>query len=507
MFDVSNFVSALSNQGVTLWIDDGQLRYRAAQGVLSPEQVGLLRQHKQEVMSFLTNVGSVRFGISPQRFADAAVPATIQQEWSLELHKDAKIDTNLVAYSLRLRGVLNLDCLGRSIGAVLRRHSALRTQIVFCDGKFVQNVNEPCEYQLSLVDLTGEPAGDSEAEARRLIINLFRTQLNLAVDPLFQAKLIRVAENEYLLAIAIHHLVTDGVSGGIIFRELWGLYADLVTGREPSLSIVPTQYADYARWQRSILSRWLIDNRAYWQNKLSGVVPVRLPRDLRRGDVKSYRTATFTISFDGELSVALHALSRFMKVNPAIIMLSLYSILLSRLYDQKDLVVSFNVVGRHLSEHLNTVGYFAHPLILKIEYIGNEQFDKFVKKVFDEFVTANNHLDFGNVISELPDVLNAPFFQYFSSQSPSFFGLPDLLAAQSLADSLSVELFQVELDDSGDIIMPVDIGLGVSERAGRIWGHGAYRADLFSPDTMRRLVEELHLLAGKVVRDPQTHIL
>jgi hypothetical protein len=502
--DVGAFLAELLKARVTLWIHGDRLSYRAPPGALSVEQLSALREHKAEIMRRLMR-SEAASPAEDLRFTDL-VPVSFQQEWSIELHRPLENDPNLITVALRMRGALSVESLRQSMETIIRRHGSLRTRIVSVEGLSLQKVAAPSEYALSLDDFSDEPSAAAHAKAQRLINDLFRRPLNLAIESPFQARLIRLAHEDHVLAIAIHHLVADGASIVVFFRELWAWYAQYAYDVPASLPQAVSQYADYTLWQRSSHARWIERNQSYWDGRLSGAEPIRLPRDSGLNDVRRFKPAGMSLLLDKPLSDALHELARARRLTSGIILVSIYSALVWRWSRQARFILPFNVAGRHLSEHVNTMGFFSHPLLLRVELTGVETFSELLTQAQEEFMAAHDHLDYGNIAGSVPEILNGTFFQWMASSPIPFPGLPAPAAWQDLNHRLAIEPYEFEPERLADPTLPNDIALDFLDTDQGIRGWGAYRADLFSRETMQRFVSHFQSIAEQAVRDPQTRL-
>ena len=197
--------------------------------------------------------------------------------------------------ALGLKGPLNLGALEQSFNEIIRRHESLRTTFSSLEGKAVQVIAPSLRISLDVVDLRDHAQG--EEEAMRLAQEEARRPFDLARGPLFRSKLLRLGEDDHVLLLTMHHIVSDGWSMGIFSRELSVLYRALVTGESSALPELPIQYADFAVWQREWLQGEVLERQlSYWKKQLAGA-PVRLelPTDRPRPAVQSFHGARQTL--------------------------------------------------------------------------------------------------------------------------------------------------------------------------------------------------------------------
>src|SRR5215218_9094181 len=217
-----------------------------------------------------------------------------------------------IPYGERLTGRLDITVLERSLEEMVRRHEALRTTFAVVDGTPVQVITPARALEVPLIDLSELPQAEREAEARRLAREEARRPFDLERGPLFRAKLLRLGEEEHVLLLTTHHIVSDGWSMGVVRRELKAHYEAFSEGKPSPLAELPIQYADYAIWQREWLSGDVLERQlAYWKDHLAGAPPLlELPTDRPRPAEQTYRGARLPAVLNSELADALRTLSR-----------------------------------------------------------------------------------------------------------------------------------------------------------------------------------------------------
>ena len=190
-----------------------------------------------------------------------------QRLWFLDRLLPNKATYNIPAL-WRLRGQLDAPALERSLNAVVARHEALRTRFVLSSDEPVQVIEPPNAVTLPVVDLSALPPAEREARARQLTDSDACQPFDLETGPLLRAQLLRLAAEEHLLLLNVHHIASDGWSMGVLWRELSSAYSALVNGQQPDLPRLPVQYADYAVWQRECLQGEALEQQlAYWKEQ------------------------------------------------------------------------------------------------------------------------------------------------------------------------------------------------------------------------------------------------
>jgi acyl carrier protein len=240
---------------------------------------------------------------------------------------------------------------------------------------------------------------------------------DLARGPLLRAKLLKLSEDDHVLLLTMHHIITDGWSIGVLFRELSRLYEAFADGNVSSLDNLRIQYCDYAVWQRGWLQGDVLESQlAYWRKQLENLAILQLATDRQRPAVQRYRGAKARVHFDDTLTKKLWALSRDENATLYITLLSAFQILLSRYSGQEDIAVGSPIAGRSTSELEGLIGFFANTLVLRGDLSNNPTFREFLRRMRDVALEAYAHQDlpFEKLVEDLRPQRNlniSPLFQ------------------------------------------------------------------------------------------------
>src|SRR5205085_4200768 len=244
----------------------------------------------ERVQDYLgSNRKSVPSLVPVSRAADLPLSYAQQRLWFID-----QLEPGTTAYNIplavRLHGQLNKQALLRSLNEIVRRHEVLRTNFPMRNGRLVQNIAPPMELVIQEVDLS-QFSGDSQEQETKLYIRAEAAgHFDLARGPLVRGKLLRLAEEEHVVLLTMHHIVGDGWSNGIIFAEFTRLYEAYANGQESPLQDLPIQYADFAVWQREWLQGEILEEQLeYWTKQLQEVTMLALPTDRPRPAVPSRR--------------------------------------------------------------------------------------------------------------------------------------------------------------------------------------------------------------------------
>jgi amino acid adenylation domain-containing protein/non-ribosomal peptide synthase protein (TIGR01720 family) len=399
---------------------------------------------------------------------------------------------------LRLKGQLNLAVLEQTLSEIIRRHEVLRTTFVpGVDGAPSQRIAAPAPFKLTINDISGLPRVEQEAEAIRLATAEAQGPFDLARGPLLRISLLRLAGEEHIALVTLHHIISDGWSTGVFIREVAALYEAYSAGKESPLAEMEVQYADYAVWQREWLSGAVLEEQlGYWREQLGGELAVLdLPTDRPRPPVQGYRGMHQTLALSSELSTNLKALCRREGVTLYMALLGAFQILLHRYTRQTDIVVGTPIAGRNRAEIEGLIGFFVNTLVMRTDLSGDPSFRDVLQRVRAVALGAYAHQDlpFEKLVEELQperDLSRHPLFQVmFETQNEP----DDLMRLPNLV------MESVEVDDATakfDLTMLVgDYEQGLSVRI-------EYSVDLFDAETIIRLGQHFEILLTGMVADP-----
>jgi amino acid adenylation domain-containing protein len=433
---------------------------------------------------------------------DRPLPLSFAQErlWFIDQLEGGSAPYNIPA-ALRLAGPLDAAALERSLGEIVRRHEALRTVFREMDGGAVQVIAPFAGFALPVDDLSGLPETDRETEVRRRAREDAARPFDLAEGPPIRAALLRVAHEEHVLLLCIHHIVSDGWSSGVLLRELSALYAAYREGSGSPLAELPVQYADYAVWQRAQLADEVLDRQVgYWKERLAGAPALlELPADRPRPAVQSHRGARERFELPRALLDGLQALGRSEGATLYMVMLGAFQLLLGRYSGSDDVVVGSPIAGRTTKEVEELIGFFANTLVLRTDLGGDPTFRELLGRVREGTLGAYEHQEvpFERLVAELQperSLGHAPIFQVtFALQNVdrSGFGLAGL---RMEAASAEVETTRF------------DLGLTAVPHDGGIRGALEYSTDLFDRSTARRMLEHLERVLEQVAANADVRL-
>jgi amino acid adenylation domain-containing protein len=434
---------------------------------------------------------------------DQPLPLSFAQErlWFLDQFEPLDSLYN-ITFAYRLRGELRISVLENSLSELVRRHEALRTGFTTLNGLPIQVIEPRVELPIVVMDVSGCEPGRREAEARLVFEREKSRPFDLRTAPLFRASVVKLELNDHVLVLAMHHIISDGWSFGILTKELAAIYGALCHGGQPALEDLPLQYPDYAAWQRQYLSGVRIEREIeYWRQELAGAPTVlAIPTDHPRPAVARHRGSVTDITLPEQLLATLAEMNQRDNVTLFMTLLAAFSVLLWRCSGQDDILVGSPVAGRTLIETENLVGLFLNTLVLRTRLTGGQTFRELLARVRDTTLAAFAHqsLPFEKLVEELHPVRDTsrnPLFQVMltlQNQPDEGLNLEGLSASPFFApgQTSKFDLTLMAVEKKG-------VGLAVSLE---------YDTDLFNAATAERMLGNFQTLLEAIAQDPSRSI-
>jgi len=342
-----------------------------------------------------------------------------EQVWFLE-----RLGSPNLAYqfqcTVELRGDLNVAFLERALSEVVRRHEILRTTFEERNSEPVQNVHEPFDVKLEVVDLADLPIKERTARELEVLRDFFSVRLDVGVLPLIKWKVIRRAADEFAIAEVEHHFVHDGWSVGVLWGEVSEIYSAMMEGRKVSLE-VPMQFATFARFQRETYRgrerERLLD---YWRQTLADAPELTLPQIKSRPKVQTFEGRMVRRVLPKRLYKDLRALARSENASLFMTMLAAFIALLYRYTGEEDAVVGSWFGNRHWPGSESVIGMLVNSVMLRTRVESPMTFSELVAAVRTVVTEAYifQAAPFDDVVRSLnrpPDLSRNPIAQIFFS--------------------------------------------------------------------------------------------
>ncbi|HFX2178765.1 TPA: pyoverdine non-ribosomal peptide synthetase PvdD, partial [Pseudomonas aeruginosa] len=399
--------------------------------------------------------------------------------------------------ALRLRGRLDVDALQRSFDSLVARHETLRTRFRLEGGRSYQQVQPAVS-----VSIEREQFGEEGLIERiqAIVVQPF----DLERGPLLRVNLLQLAEDDHVLVLVQHHIVSDGWSMQVMVEELVQLYAGYSQGLDVVLPALPIQYADYALWQRSWMEAGEKERQlAYWTGLLGGEQPVlELPFDRPRPARQSHRGAQLGFELSRELVEAVRALAQREGASSFMLLLASFQALLYRYSGQADIRVGVPIANRNRVETERLIGFFVNTQVLKADLDGRMGFDELLAQARQRALEAQAHQDlpFEQLVEALQPERNAshnPLFQVlFNHQSE----------IRSVTPEVQLEDLRLEGLAWDGQTAQFDLTLDIQEDENGIWASFDYATDLFDASTVERLAGHWRNLLRGIVANPRQRL-
>ncbi|MFZ3013037.1 MAG: condensation domain-containing protein, partial [Nitrospira sp.] len=433
------------------------------------------------------------------RHAEPVVSFAQERLWFLDKLEPGNPFYN-VSGAFHVAGRLRHDVLVQSLTEIIHRHEVLRTNFPVRDGRPIPMVHEPDTFPVPIVDLRGLAPEQREGEVTRRMLEEAEHPFDLAQGSLLRVVCLQMAEDEQVLLVTMHHIISDGWSIGLLIREVSSLYDAFVSGGMSPLAPLPVQYTDFAHWQRQHLAESFDVQVAYWKQRLGEDLPVLdLPCDRPRPAEFRYQGRTVPFVLSARLSQALRALSQREGLTLFISVLAALKILLFRYTGQPDLVVGTPIANRTRTELEGLIGFFVNSLVLRTDLSGSPTVRDVLRRVRETCLEAYAHQDLPfeklvDVLKPNRDLSRTPLFQV-------------MLAFQNVAvASLKLQDVVVTPLDMETRTTPFDLVLDVDDSAEELKGFWQYNSDLFDDQTVQRMSSHWVGLLGAMVEEPEGQV-
>ena len=436
---------------------------------------------------------------------DQQLPLSFAQQrlWFLD-----QLEPNSPFYNLpetyTIHGPLQADILEQAINAIIERHETLRTTFHKKDGEPLLTIHDQLKIKLVVTDLTSLKKQEKEQEVRRLIRKEALTPISLDTLPLFSLSLIKTEENEHVIVLILHHIISDNWSSQIMMAEMALLYNAFRNGEPNPLPPMKLQYVDFAYWQRNWLKGDVLQQQIdFWKQTLADAPPaLDLPFDRPRPAVQTFNGAYLTFDLSPETSQALEALSKKEGVTLFMTLLSAFQTLLYLYSGQKDILVGTPIANRNHPEIEGLIGFFVNTLVMRGDLSGNPTFRKLLARTRETALNAYafQDLPFEKIVDAVQPERNmshSPLFQVmFALQT----GGKRLLSAGRHSELTLTPL------EAHSNTAKFDLTLFMVESADHLSGAMEYNTDLFDKETIQKLNERFIRLCDQLAARPDASI-
>ena len=433
---------------------------------------------------------------------DVAIPLSFAQQrmWFINQLEPGNCAYNMPT-GVRLSGRIDVKALEDTIKEIIRRHEVLRTTFAEQEARPIQVIAKTVEVKLPVVDLTELEGIEREAEAQRLVSDEAQQPFDLASGPLLRTCLLRLAADDHVVILTMHHIISDGWSMGVLIREVTLLYQAYCKRQPSPLADLPIQYADYAQWQREWLQGPVLEEQlGYWKRHLTGAPALlEMPTDRPRPAVQSYRGASEAVVMSKELTSKLKELSRRESATMFMTLLAGFKAMLYRYTGEEDIVVATGIANRTRIEGEGLIGFFVNTLVLRTDLGGNPSIQEVIRRVREVTLGGYAHQDvpFELIVEEMEPERNASYTPMFQV----------MFVLQNAPEE--------ELEIPGLILTPMigenntskfDLYLALTEIEEGLAGSLEYSTDLFDASSIKQLVKYYLTMLEYIADNPDKPI-
>ena len=422
------------------------------------------------------------------------VPAEEKEYYPLSFHQKRlwviqQLEEKNVSYNMPMRleinHVLDEKAVRESLKKLIQRHQGMQTGFKTIDGIAYQFIEPDAVLPFKMIDISSLESLEKDQERERIFKETAEASFDLSQVPLLRAVAIKLDKMQYDLVFIMHHIICDGWSMGLLEREFTQLYEGCRTGKEMSLAPLPLQYKDFSQWHNHQLDdpRLQEASHRFWRERLTGGFPrLQLPTDFH-GDRGDSTGAAYRCRVKKEVKENLYRLARENATTFAVVMFSIYNILLAHISGQEDIVCSLISAGRDYPLLRHLVGYFTNSIMVKTRIDPEEDFESLLSRVHDNVMETLRHQSYP--LEMVLDELNMSFLDIAASFN--MLNMPGTAAGDDIETFVPHHIQKRQG-------VKFDLALFVTEHANSIELLWNYRATLFeasSIETMANLYLEL----------------
>ncbi|GAB3356937.1 amino acid adenylation domain-containing protein [Lysobacter tyrosinilyticus] len=432
------------------------------------------------------------------RNSDLPLSFAQQRLWMLDQLDHAAGSAYHMPLTLKMTGALDRAALQTALDRIVARHESLRTRFESVNGVPLQRVSEQGTFSLVDYDLRNLDAAAQKTAIDEHSITEAHELFDLSTGPMIRGRLLRLSEQEHVLLVTQHHIISDGWSHGVLLREVKALYTAFSQGQPDPLPELAIQYADYATWQRQWLQGEVIEGQVdYWREHLSGAPALlELPTDRPRPPVQSYSGDRIDVNLSAALTTGLRELSKRHGTTMFMTLLAGWSTLLSRLSGQGEVVVGTPVANRQHSETEPLIGFFLNTLALRVGLNANLTVAELLEQIKSTTLGGYAHQDlpFEQVVEALQPTRSLSHNLLFQA----------MLTLDNTPRGGSLSLPGVEMTQLDLLYYKAHFDLGLffaDEGQAELSGELEFATDLFDRSTIERMLQQLITLLESMVAD------
>lgn len=402
---ITNLIATLVTKGIRLAEENGQLKVQLGGAFLSSEEKQQISENKVELLEYLRGKKIAFLSFAQERLWFLA-----ELGYSTQYHLPGL---------LRIKGSFDVESFRKTLAYIIERHESFRTGFESLEGKAIQVVHRIIDLPFELVDVSQMEKSAKIEEINKLKFWLSNEEFDLKKPPLLRSMIIKIEEDEFVLGLCMHHIVSDGWSIKILINEIGAVYSQLSAGNDPYLKPLKLQYMDFTIWQHSVMSgNKYAEEIGYWKNQLSDMEDIDLPTDFPRSTQPSGVGGRKNLQLDAQISGILDKVAAEMKVSMFTLLASGAFILLSKYSRQTNFGLGLPVANRNNKEIEGLIGFFVNTLVVNVNHENASELTlrEIVKEVHQNIINGQDfqNLPFEKIVEELSperDLSRTPLFQ------------------------------------------------------------------------------------------------
>jgi Condensation domain/TubC N-terminal docking domain len=503
--NTSELLLLAARAGMTFWLDGDKLAYRIPAEDMTAELRNEIILHKAELIAMLQKeqldaAAAISRAAGPED-SDWQLASNQERLWLIERRIGASPLHN-VHFRLLWKGSLDRGMLADSLTDIVARHAALRTTFTEFDGAPRAVVSPATAADLDHLELRDLPSEARAGAAETFILDHQCVPFDLEKGPMMRTAVITLGNDDHIIVVTQHHLVTDGWSIGIFLTELGRCYRAHYLDQDTGLPELPVQYSDYARWQREReAERSYQEDLAWWKEHVAGLPPLALPgaRRVRTG-AQDHHGISQDLSVPSAVALRLKELAREQHCTLYTVLLTAWATLLHRYTSQSDFAVGTTTSGRDRPELQNLIGFFANTVLLRCDLSGNPSFVNAIGRLRAETESAfDREVQFADVVLAAGAVRGTSLTPLIGAA----FILENIPMPQILDPEIGIHaMLDPQIDGQAQGTSKFDLALIMQESADGIRGCFKYADAQFEPSAFQRLGEHFLTLLDSVTRNP-----
>jgi amino acid adenylation domain-containing protein len=497
--EIIKFLSRLQENNIVVLESNNNLQIIDKNDSITEEILLDLSNNKAQILRILKQNIADEINIKPiERGIDLPLSFAQERLWFIDQY--AHNDSYNMSRAVKLIGKLEISVLENTFSEIIRRHEVLRTNFVTINETVSQLIHKKSKFELRTVDQSSLPKEEANQQINDLVEIESQIPFDLANDSLIRLVLYKLSDEEHILFLNKHHIISDGWSFSVFLKEISILYKAFSENKPSPLPELEIQYADYAVWQRENIEGEVLNKQLeYWKDKLSGTAVLELPTDRPRPVEQTFNGSNQPFSLDKAISEKLNGFSKDHDVTLFMTLLSAFKVLLKKYTGQDDICVGTPIANRTISEIEPLIGFFVNSLALRSYLSGNIRFIDLVKQVKQTALEAyaNQDMPFEKVVDIVQQERNlsySPLFQVMvvlqnNPVSEVSFG--------------ELNLSPIEFEST---VSKFDLTINFTETAEGLVGGIEYNTDLFNKDSIERMIGHFKVLIESIISKPEYKI-